>query len=65
MTDVVSSRRRFRSITTIVGAGLVTLVVVMALVSFVWTPYDATHVDSGHTLLKAGQHGGWSFFRAW
>ncbi|MGI8576201.1 MAG: ABC transporter permease [Egibacteraceae bacterium] len=30
----------------IIGALLVGLVVVLALVSFVWTPYDPTHVDA-------------------
>lgn len=35
-------RRRSRDLTFPVGVALVMLIVVLALVSFVWTPYDAT-----------------------
>ncbi len=38
-----------------VGAVLIGLVVVTALVSFVWTPYDPTHVDSTARLLGPGR----------
>ncbi len=41
----------------VVGALLVLLVVAMALLSFVWTPYDPTLVQSGSRLLKpSAQH---------
>ena len=33
--------------TLILGVGLVAAVVLAALLSFVWTPYDPTVVDSG------------------
>lgn len=56
MTGAVARRRR-TSLTAAVGGGLVALVVLMALVSFVWTPYDATHVDSDSVLLHLGQDG--------
>ena len=37
-----------------VGGALVGLVVLAALVSFVWTPYDATSADAPHRLLGPG-----------
>jgi peptide/nickel transport system permease protein len=41
----------------VVGSLLVLLVVAMALLSFVWTPYDPTLVDPGSRLLKpSAQH---------
>ena len=39
------TRRRLGPPALIVGGGLVGLVVAAALVSFVWTPYDAVQVD--------------------
>ena len=39
-------RRPARSASLLLGAALVTLVLAMALVSFVWTPYDPTFVDA-------------------
>jgi peptide/nickel transport system permease protein len=36
----------------VVGGVIVGLIVLMALVSFVWTPYDATLVDPAARLLK-------------
>src|SRR5262249_26364259 len=44
------SRGRVRDLGLAVGALLVGLVVVAALVSWVWTPYDATLVDPNHAL---------------
>ena len=46
-----SGRRRGPSL--VVGGLLVLLVVAMALVSFVWTPYDPTLVDPASRLLDA------------
>lgn len=56
--DVVASgpgkpRRRW-NLTLVIGAGLVGLVVLTALVSFLWTPYDPTRVDPSQTLLSPG-----------
>src|SRR5882757_6256156 len=36
----------------VVGGLIVALIVVMALLSFVWTPYDATLVDPAVRLVK-------------
>ena len=41
------SRRRPLGASLVVGGVLVALIVLMALVSFVWTPYDPTFVDAG------------------
>ncbi|MGI8697477.1 MAG: ABC transporter permease [Mycobacteriales bacterium] len=38
----------------IAGAILVALVVIVAVVSFLWTPYDPTRVDATVTLLRPG-----------
>lgn len=46
--------RRALGPTFLVGATLVGLVVLAALVSFVWTPYDPTRVDSTARLLGPG-----------
>jgi peptide/nickel transport system permease protein len=40
-----------------VGGGLVALVITTALVSFVWTPADPTHIVVGDRFLAPGQHG--------
>lgn len=49
--------RRPLGLLLIVGAALVALVIAMALVSFVWTPYDAVKVDASSRLLTPnGQH---------
>jgi peptide/nickel transport system permease protein len=48
------TRRRTLGPTFLVGAVLVGLVVLAALVSFVWTPYDPTKVDSTARLLSPG-----------
>jgi peptide/nickel transport system permease protein len=46
------------SLTATAGGALVGLVVVMALVSFVWTPYDPTDIDPDRTLagIGSGRH---------
>ncbi|ADL48593.1 ABC transporter permease [Micromonospora aurantiaca] len=49
----VKPRRRW-NLTLVIGAGLVGLVVLTALVSFLWTPYDPTRVDPSQTLLSPG-----------
>ncbi len=41
----VASRRWYTNPSLIVGASLVLLVVLMAVVSYLWTPYDPTEVD--------------------
>lgn len=48
---MTQTRRRTLGPTFLVGAVLVGLVVLAALVSFVWTPYDPTKVDSTARLL--------------
>jgi peptide/nickel transport system permease protein len=48
-TDGRASRRLNPSL--VVGAVIVLLVVLMALVSFVWTPYDPTSIDATQRLL--------------
>lgn len=52
-------RRRGRrgSLTATVGGALVGVVVVTALVSFAWTPYDPTAIDPDHTLAGVGSGG--------
>jgi peptide/nickel transport system permease protein len=52
---VPSTRRRPRRINVgvIVGGALVGLVVLSALMSFVWTPHDPVHVDPVHRLAPA------------
>ena len=57
--DPTAGRRSGRRLnpSLVVGGLLVLLVVAMALVSFVWTPYDPTLVQSGSRLLKpSAQH---------
>ncbi|MDG4753894.1 ABC transporter permease [Micromonospora sp. WMMD718] len=49
----VKPRRRW-NLTLVIGAGLVGLVVLTALASFLWTPYDPTRVDPSQTLLSPG-----------
>lgn len=44
--------RRALNPSLLVGGALVVLVVLMALVSFVWTPHDPTFVDATHRLEK-------------
>lgn len=46
----VGGARRVVGPSLVVGGALVLLVVVMALVSFVWTPHDPTLVDPAHRL---------------
>lgn len=51
-------RRRWRgNASMVVGGGLVALVVLAALTSFVWTPHDAVHVDAAHRLTPALRDG--------
>ncbi|GAA1799220.1 ABC transporter permease [Planosporangium flavigriseum] len=50
-----AARRRVRRLNAsmVVGGALVGLVVLAALVSFVWTPHDPVHVDPAHRLAPA------------
>lgn len=50
-------RRRWRRTNLVVGASLVGLVVVTALVSFVWTPHDPRRISPGERLLGVGEGG--------
>lgn len=59
MTVPVAVRRRRKfGPSMVIGGVLVGLVVLTALVSFVWTPYDPTHVDAAARLrpLLDGDH---------
>lgn len=49
-------RRRFKS-TIVVGGALVGLTVVVAVISFAWTPHDAVRVSLDSTLRRAGAAG--------
>ena len=44
-------RSRWRRLNLGVGLGIVLTVVVVALVSFVWTPFDPEHIDASKRLL--------------
>jgi peptide/nickel transport system permease protein len=48
---------RWRRLNLLIGATIVGLVVAMALVSFVWTPFDPTRVSPTERLLGAGVDG--------
>ena len=48
---------RWKRINLIVGASIVALVVVTALVSFVWTPYDPQQISATERLLGVGENG--------
>ena len=43
-------RRSWRHASLFIGAALVTIVVGLALLSFVWTPHPATELDIPHKL---------------
>jgi len=47
-------RRVFQVLSLAIGAALVGLVVVLAIVSAFWQPFDPTHVDAAHRLLAPG-----------
>jgi len=55
--DEPRRRGRLHHLTVGLGFVLVLLTIVMALVSFVWTPYDPTFVNANETLDGLGQHG--------
>lgn len=60
--ETVADAKRMRrkpSGTLIVGGGLVALVVLMAVVSFVWTPHDPTLVDPAARLRPFGDPNYW------
>lgn len=50
-------RSRWRRLNLGVGLGIVLTVVVVALVSFVWTPFDPEHIDASKRLLGVGEQG--------
>lgn len=55
---VIASRRsRWRRLNLGLGLGIVLTVVVVALVSFVWTPFDPEHIDASKRLLGVGEQG--------
>lgn len=49
--------RRWRRLNFLTGFTIVTIVVLTALVSFVWTPYDPERVDASKRLLDLGEQG--------
>jgi peptide/nickel transport system permease protein len=57
-TAPASARRRGRRLpaTLVIGATIVALVVLTAVVSFIWTPYDATQTTSDRLLAPGGTH---------
>jgi len=50
-------RRRWRRTNLIVGAAIVATVILTALISFVWTPYDPSVISPKEALLDAGAPG--------
>lgn len=50
-------RSRWRRLNLWIGAGIVLAVVATALLSFVWTPFDAERVSSSEALLGVGENG--------
>ncbi len=55
--EPTAGRRRPLGVGLVIGAALVGLVIVMALVSFVWTPYDPTFVNAADRLQTfSSQH---------
>ncbi|MEX1044412.1 MAG: ABC transporter permease [Acidimicrobiia bacterium] len=48
---------RWKRVNLVVGAAIVALVIVTALVSFVWTPYDPQQISSTERLLGVGENG--------
>lgn len=53
---VETERSRVRSIAALAGTVIIGLIVLTALVSLVWTPFDPTAIDPAHTLEGAGWH---------
>ncbi|MGC4893101.1 ABC transporter permease [Micromonospora sp. DT31] len=53
VAPTVGKPRRW-NLTLVIGASVVGLVVLTAVVSFIWTPYDPTRVDPANTLLSPG-----------
>lgn len=51
-----TGRSRVRSVAAVIGASVIGLIILAALLSLVWTPYDPTAVDPAHTLEGAGWH---------
>lgn len=50
---------KWKRVNLLVGGSIVTLVIVTALVSFVWTPYDPEQISATERLLGVGEHGHW------
>jgi peptide/nickel transport system permease protein len=50
-------RSRWRRLNLGLGLGIVLTVIVVALVSFVWTPFDPEHIDASKRLLGVGEQG--------
>ncbi len=50
-------RGRWRRLNLGLGLGIVLTVIVVALVSFVWTPFDPEHIDASKRLLGVGEQG--------
>lgn len=54
---LVRRRSRWRRLNLGLGLAIVLAVVVVALVSFVWTPFDPEHIDASKRLLGVGEQG--------
>ncbi len=50
-------RSRWRRLNLGLGLGIVLTVIVVALISFVWTPFDPEHIDASKRLLGVGEQG--------
>jgi peptide/nickel transport system permease protein len=50
-------RSRWRRLNLGLGLGIVLTVLAVALVSFVWTPFDPEHIDASKRLLGVGEQG--------
>jgi peptide/nickel transport system permease protein len=48
---------RWRRVNLVVGAAIVLVVVITALVSYVWTPFDPERISSTERLLGVGENG--------
>ncbi len=50
-------RRRWRRLNLVLGLVIVSTVILTALVSFAWTPFDPERVDASKQLLGVGEQG--------
>ena len=50
-------RRRWKRLNLVIGATIVVTVILTAIISFVWTPYNPSAISPGEALLSAGSPG--------